>query len=98
MITSVCQSFGVFQISTPPDTPLLTNVFLCSMPSTFQVGFRAYQQPFFDFNSPMAATSVKVKASSFSKLIVSHMSVSVAFTGFNKFSKDFLIIPKNVPC
>ena len=40
MITPVCQSFGVFPSSTPPDTPLSTNVLLLrSMPITFRSDF-----------------------------------------------------------
>ena len=50
MITFVCQSFGVFQVSTPPDIPLSTNTLLLrsflDRISTFQVGFLLHQQSF----------------------------------------------------
>ena len=71
MITPVCQSFGVFQVSTPPDTPLSINVIvLRSMASTFQVGFSFAPAAFPDFNPRMAAANtVNVKTSTFPKSI-----------------------------
>ena len=76
MITHVCQSFGVF----PSFHATLLNAFnisgwISSSPEAFP-----------DFNPRMtAATSVDVKTSSSQNQ--SHMSVGVAFAGFNKSSK-----------
>ena len=88
MITPVCQSFVFLLVFTPLDTPSSTNG-----PSPFNA-FTILDQILFspavfpDFNSHLAAsTSVNVKTSSFPKSIVSHVSVGVAFTGFNKSSK-----------
>ena len=55
------------------------------MPSKFQVGFRLHQQPF--RISILVLSLINVKTSFFSKSIVSHVSVGVALTGFNKSSK-----------
>ena len=92
MITPVCQFFDVFPSFQATWHTLVSQHTLFPF-NAFNIFGRILSSPanFLDFNPRMAAaTSVKVKISSFPKPIESHVSVGVVLTGFNKSSKYFV--------
>ena len=89
MITPFCQFFGVFP-SYHATCYTLVNQRTPSPFNVFNILSRIFSSPaiFPDFNPRMtAATFVNVKTSFFPKSVVSHVSMGVALTGFNKSSK-----------